>query len=316
MKSFQLTTTVLLLSCALTAFAYLPATAVAGDRAHASNVESRNKDVIRELSAAMLSNTSLHSLGRFFSPHVIEHDPVVGNGRSASLMAIDTLRTTLPGQTLTVKHLLGDRDMVMVHSHISATPANEMSGLNRLDLYRLDRGVIVEHWSVRAKAPTRSASGNSAFSNLYQYPSAKPVLTDEQVEGNRLLVKGLSEEVFGKQNFGLLERLWNVNYIQHNPQVGNGRAALQSVIHYISAPGQGYRVIHSMADDDIAAACAHITPQGANPNDEFAGGMVCDLYRVANFELVEHWDIYQPTPTSTVNGNSMFSKLYRGNQGN
>ena len=300
MKSFQFKTTVLLLSCALTALACLPATAAPGNRPHASSVESSNKDVIRE----------------FFAPHVIEHDPVVGNGRGGSLMAIETLRTTLPGQTLTVKHVLGDRDMVMVHSHISAAPANEMSGLNRLDVYRLDRGVIVEHWSVRANAPTRSASGNSAFSDLYQYPTVKPVLTGEQVEGNRLLVKGLSEEVFGKQNFGLLERLWNVNYIQHNPYVGNGRAALQSVIHYISAPGKGYRVIHSMADGDIAAACAHITPQGANPHDEFAGGMVCDLYRVANFELVEHWDIYQPTPTSTVNGNSMFSKLYRGNQAN
>ncbi|PWF44692.1 nuclear transport factor 2 family protein [Massilia glaciei] len=316
MKSPQRKTPVILLSLALSALSCLPVSAAPALYKQVQNVEASNKAVVRQLSEAMLGGTDIQALGKYFAPNLIAHDPTVANGRTGMLMAIESLRQTLPGQALTVKHILGDRDMVMVHSHISATPANEKSGLNRLDVYRLDKGVIVEHWAVRAKAPTWSASGNSAFSDLYQYATTPPVLSDEQVEGNRLLVKGLSEEVFGKQNFGLLNRLWHVNYIQHNPNVGNGRAALASVIHYISTPGAGYRVVHSMADGDIAAACAQITPVGANHSDEFAGGMVCDLYRVVNFELVEHWDIYQSTPSSTVSGNSMFSKLYRGNQGN
>ncbi|UUZ56056.1 hypothetical protein LP419_12165 [Massilia sp. H-1] len=71
---------------------------------------------------------------------------------------------------MTVKHILGDGDMVFVHSQVSATPENEMSGTNRYDFYRLDHGWIVEHWVVQGAAPTRSATGNSAFSNLYAYP--------------------------------------------------------------------------------------------------------------------------------------------------
>lgn len=80
------------------------------------------------------------------SPQImIAHDPSMTNGRSGMLVAIDQLRRSLPGYTLTVKHILADGDLVMVHSHLSNTPANERSGLNRLDTYRLDRGVIVEH---------------------------------------------------------------------------------------------------------------------------------------------------------------------------
>ena len=35
------------------------------------------------------------------------------------------------------------------------------------------------------------------------------------------------------------------------------------------------------------------------------------MFRVANFELVEHWEVFQNVPSTSLNGNSMFSSLYR-----
>ena len=239
MTSFKLTSSVTILAFACASACASPAAHAAppqsamghgGARSAATNVEASNKAIIKELSLALLGGADLQALGRYFAPNLIAHDPVMSNGRGGMLVAIDALRRSLPGHTLTIKHILADRDQVLVHSHISSTPANEKSGLNRIDIYRLDRGIVVEHWDVRNAAPTSSASGNSAFSDLYQYAGPKPVLSDERVEGNRLLVKHVSEEVFGKQNFALLDRLFGVNYIQHNPYVGNGRAALASVI--------------------------------------------------------------------------------------
>jgi predicted SnoaL-like aldol condensation-catalyzing enzyme len=204
--------------------------------------------------------------------------------------------------------------MVFVHSQVSATPANEMSGQNRYDFYRLDRGWIVEHWVVQGAAPTSSATGNSEFSNLYVYPSPPAPLSRERVEMNRLMVKTLSDEVFSKRNFGLIDRMWGVNYIQHNPYVGSGRAALRDVIEYIAPVGSFYSVVRSMAEGDLTVVCSHNVDPGGNPKNEFSGAAVCDIFRVANFELVEHWDVGQQVPTSSVNGNSMFSSLYRNHQ--
>lgn len=270
-----------------------------------AETESANKAAVAAFVAGVAGTEDADAVARRVAPHIIQHDPLVQPGRAGTAAWIRAMRQK--EQAITVKHLLADGDMVFVHSHVSATPANEMSGTNRWDFYRLDRGWIVEHWVVQAPAPTRSATGNSAFSDLYVYPSPPAALPSSRVEMNRLLVHTLSEEVFGKRNFGLLDRMWGAGYIQHNPYVGNGRAALASVIEYIAPPGSHYRVVRSMADNDLAVVCSHNVRAGGDPSNEFSGTAVCDMFRVANFELVEHWDVAQPVPSTTANGNSMFS---------
>lgn len=50
--------------------------------------------------------------------------------------------------------------------------ASSRSGMPaHLTFAGLDKGGIVEHWVVQAAAPSRSATGNSAFSDLCAYPS-------------------------------------------------------------------------------------------------------------------------------------------------
>lgn len=284
----------------------IPAHARAASEA---DTESANKAAVAAFVAGVAGTQDADAVARRVAPHMIEHDPLVRSGRAGTAAWIRAIREK--EETITVKHLLADGDLVFVHSHVSATPANEMSGTNRWDFYRLDKGWIVEHWVVQAPAPARSASGNSAFSDLYAYPSPPAALPAHRVEMNRLLAHTLSEEVFGKRNFGLLERMWAPGYIQHNPYVGNGRAALASVIGYIAQPGSHYRVVRSMAENDMAVVCSHNVQPGGDPGNEFVGAAVCDMYRIANFELVEHWDVAQPVPSSTANGNSMFSSLYR-----
>ncbi len=279
--------------------------------AHGGDTESANKQLVGKFVAAVLGSSDPDVVARQVSPHLIQHDPLVHNGRQGTAAWIRAMRAQSPAQTMTVKHLLADGDMVFVHAHVSDQPSNEMSGTNRYDFYRVDNGNIVEHWAYQSAAPTSSATGNSAFSNLYTYATPQPPVPNERVELNRLLVKGLSEEVFGKRNFGMLDRFWASGYIQHNPWVGNGRAALAGVIQYIATPTTRYRVVHAMADGDLTVMCAQVTETSADPKNEYAGTAVCDMYRVANLELVEHWDVAQPVPTSSLNGNSMFSKLYR-----
>lgn len=287
----------------LTAFALfaLPPAPAAADE-----TERFNKEVVARFVARINSSEDAGEVATHVAPAVIQHDPEVAPGRAGTAAWIRALRARVPAETTTVRHLLADGDLVLVHSHVSATPQDEMSGTNRYDFYRLDLGVIVEHWVVKAPVPARSVSGNSVFSDLYPSPA-----TEADADLNRLLVKTLSEEVFGERNFGLLERFWAPGYIQHNPYVATGRAALAEVIGKIAPPGISYRVVRSMAEGDLAVTCAHYVAPGGDARNEFAGVAVCDMYRVANLELVEHWDVSQRVPASSVNGNSMFSSLYR-----
>jgi predicted SnoaL-like aldol condensation-catalyzing enzyme len=315
MKSIKLRTSAIVFSGTLAALALLvPAAQAAAPQSEwarggrDANAEAINKKLVGALMADIGGQADAQALGRYFAADLIQHDPMLANGRNAAVQWIDTLRRQQPAQTLTVKHMLADRDMVFVHSQLSATPANEMSGINRYDFYRLDRGVIVEHWLVSAKAPTKSKNGNSQFSNLYPNPQATSA---ERAETNRRLVVALSEDVFNNKKFGLLDRFWATGYLQHNPAVPSGRAALAAVIEYIAYPGSSYRVVRSVAEGDLAVVCSQNNDAGEDTSNEFGGWAVCDMYRVAGLELVEHWDVAQAVPTSSVNGNSMFSSLYR-----
>jgi len=281
--------------------------------AMAEDLRASNKAVVQELSQAMMSNGPLESLRHYFAHNLIQHDPQVADGREAMLSWIATQRVQAPARALTVKHVVADGDFVFVHAQLSATPANEMSGQNRYDIYRLDHGVVVERWAYADAAPTRSASGNSEFNDAYKYNGPAPAVPAERVHLHRQMARTLSEEVFSKRNFGLVGRFWNAGYLQHNPWVPNGRAALEGALPYIAPPGAGYRVVHALAEGDLALVCAQGQAPGGNMRDEFAGWAVCDLYRMVNLEMVEHWDVGQDTPAATANGHSMFSSLYRGN---
>ncbi|GAB2867801.1 hypothetical protein GCM10027277_41130 [Pseudoduganella ginsengisoli] len=266
--------------------------------------EAANKQQITRL--YQLMGADPQAAGRLFAHDLIQHDPQLADGRDAITRWI----AGLGRQVWTVKHMLAERDLVFVHAHLGESAADEWHGNNRYDLYRLDRGLVVEHWAVTAPAPQRSANGNSAFSDVYHYTGGAPATDPARVELNRLLARSLSEDVFGKRQFGLLDRFWASGYLQHNPYVANGRAALASVLPYIAPPGASYRVMHAMADGDLALVCAHAADPGANPDAPFSGTAVCDLYRMVNYEMVEHWDVAQAIPGSSVNGHAMFGSLY------
>ena len=88
-------------------------------------------------------------------------------------------------------------------------------------------------------------------------------------------------------------------YVQHNPQAGNGLAAVKALF----APLGPLDVeVHRMiAEGDLVAAHSHYKTFG------MAG---VDIFRCNEAgKIVEHWDVLQQVPESTVSGNDMFSLL-------
>jgi len=89
------------------------------------------------------------------------------------------------------------------------------------------------------------------------------------------------------------------DYVQHNPQAGNG---LQAVKEFFRPVGpvdvDAYRVI---AEGDLVAAHSHYK------TFNMAG---VDIWRFDDDgKMIEHWDVLQPVPETTASGNDMFSQL-------
>jgi predicted SnoaL-like aldol condensation-catalyzing enzyme len=89
------------------------------------------------------------------------------------------------------------------------------------------------------------------------------------------------------------------DYVQHNPQAGNG---LQAVKDFFAPVGPVNVDVHRViAEGDLVAVHANYK------TFNMAG---VDIFRLNDDgKIIEHWDVLQPIPETTASGNDMFSQL-------
>ncbi|MEV1079593.1 ester cyclase [Streptomyces sp. NPDC050211] len=212
---------------------------------------------------------------------------LVGTDYVQQVKQFKDLKAKIPGAVATVKHVATDRDLVAVHWHASATPANEATGEAKADLYRVSNGKLVEHWGITQTVPAKTANGNSLFSDVYRYPKGAPTLSEEQEEKNRKF----AVDAYRKLSDGdatVIDKSWDPRYYQHNPAIANGTAPLKQFLQQgtqadaspSSAPteGGGTRFGNTLADGDLVWVFS-------------SDYVVADIFRVVDGKIIEHWDV-------------------------
>jgi len=90
----------------------------------------------------------------------VEHDPATQSGRQAFADFLSGPGSAhLRDATVAAKHVLADDDLVAVHTHV-ATPQGDLA---TVDLFRLDGGMIVEHWDVVQPVPEQVLHPHGMF---------------------------------------------------------------------------------------------------------------------------------------------------------
>jgi predicted SnoaL-like aldol condensation-catalyzing enzyme len=127
---------------------------------------------------------------------------------------------------------------------------------------------------------------------------------DDRPQRNKELVLEAMTSLFQRHDASAVERLYARDYIQHNPNIPQGRDALQAIVaglpeHVFYEPGL------IVAGDDLVAIHGRIRGWADEPQ------IAIDIFRVEDGKLAEHWDVLQNEVTATAahGGISMFDPL-------
>jgi predicted SnoaL-like aldol condensation-catalyzing enzyme len=92
-------------------------------------------------------------------------------------------------------------------------------------------------------------------------------------------------------------------YIQHNPQAGDGPDAFVQFVKWYSGehPELSVEIKRAIAEGDLVMTHSLLK---TSPDDR--GTAAADIFRLEDGKIVEHWDVLQPVPETAANDNTMF----------
>ena len=177
--------------------------------------------------------------------------------------------------------LLEDGDFVVAHTEY------ELFGPKvGFDVFRFEGEKIVEHWDNLAE---RSAAPNASGRTQLDGPTA--IEDRDRTVDNKRLVTDFVTTVLIDQQLAKANGFAN-GYLQHNPLVGDGLAALGGLLEQLAKQGTPivYDKLHRVLGEGNFVLATSEGRFGPTPTAFY------DLFRVARGKIVEHWDVIEAIP--------------------
>ena len=222
-----------------------------------------------------------------------QHNLSIPDGRAG----LEAVLGQLPEGSARVKTVRAFEDGEFVFTHTDYDFFGPKIGF---DVFRFAGGKIEEHWDNLQVTPS---SANPSKRSMVDGPTAIADL--DKTEANKALVSGFVDDILLN---GRVEKFADYcdgdAYIQHNPQIGDGVAALLAALTALAEQGQAIRYdrVHRVLGEGNFVLAMSEGSFGDVPTAYY------DLFRVEDGKIAEHWDVIEtiPPPEEWKNDNGKF----------
>lgn len=108
--------------------------------------EEANLKLVLDMFAHVLNPMDSAAVDRFIAPGYLQHNQSAAPGRDGLKAFLDMIREQTPDAVHDVKRAFVDGDHVTVHYHVRRWPDD--LGWAVIDIFRVEDGMIAEHWDV------------------------------------------------------------------------------------------------------------------------------------------------------------------------
>lgn len=108
--------------------------------------EETNLALVLAMFEQVLTPMDSSAVDRFISADYIQHNQLAEPGREGLKRFLDMIRAETPEAVHEVKRALVDGNLVTVHYHVRRWPND--NGWAVIDIFRIEDGLIAEHWDV------------------------------------------------------------------------------------------------------------------------------------------------------------------------
>jgi len=265
----------------------LTCVAACGDSGDGSAAEARisNAEIVTKVLIEGVQGGDTSIIRQYVGDDYIQHGSLAPDGRGG-LLAFAVLADRI---AYDVHRTLADGEYVALHSTYTF-PDGSRSAV--FDVFRLEAGLLVEHWDAVQAIPEDEDPTSHGMTD-----GATEVTDLDATEKNRALVQGFVQVVMeGGETTRAPEFLSADQFVQHDPNIEDGLAGFQAYMNGLADEGYAMKIQRSpivVAQGNFVLVGSEGTA-GAVNDQQYA--IFYDLFREEGGRIVEHWDVVPPAP--------------------